>query len=123
MNQLEAAERGDLHRLKEALEGKDVNARDANGVTCLHWSCWMGHVHVTEYLTQLYFVKLDKELSSIPEYATEDVSRRNACRGASYVIASLRRRGSSLIGANGRDVLSILAKTIWVSRKDEKWSK
>lgn len=47
-----AAERGDLEALQRLAEaGADVNERDAEGLTPLHWAADHGHVQVSQPLT------------------------------------------------------------------------
>ena len=48
---LDAAEKGNIEAVKKTLaDGADVNAKDDNGWTPLHWAALSGHKEVSEYL-------------------------------------------------------------------------
>ena len=62
MNQqlLDAARRGDLARVEQALQnGANVDVTDNNGKTPLHWACLCGHLDVVQYLLTSHDANLE----------------------------------------------------------------
>ena len=53
MDQYGAAEDGDLALLQELVSAANVDERDADGWTVLHYACKGGHAHVVEWLLGL----------------------------------------------------------------------
>jgi hypothetical protein len=69
-------------------------------------------------------VKLDYMLLAIPDWAVSYVVRRNTCRLSCWAILGLQRQRSSVIGrSNGRDVLRLIGRIVWESRREVVWSK
>jgi ankyrin repeat protein len=56
-----------------------------------------------------------------PPWAEDMFLGRQACRSSALAFAGLRRR-SRVIGGNGRDVLQLIARLIWESRRSEQWN-
>lgn len=48
-------------------------------------------------------------------------SSRKSCREACWALLSVRKRGGTLQGANGRDAMSLVAKYLWVHRFKKIW--
>lgn len=70
---------------------------------------------------QLERIKLDSDLNGIPNWAVAFVARRRACRSSCWAVLELARRCSRDIGGNRRDVLQLIARMIWDSRRDKLW--
>ena len=48
---LEASERGDTGEVERLIrEGEDVNRKDENGSSLIHWAAWNGHIDTVELL-------------------------------------------------------------------------
>lgn len=62
-------------------------------------------------------------IEPIPDYAISFVKHREACRSASYAMLELARRRSRIIGGNRRDALGLVARTVWITRKNELWGR
>lgn len=57
-----------------------------------------------------------------PHWARLFVARRIACRASCWAMLKLAKQRSPLISGNGRDVLGLLAREIWKTRKCEAWA-
>jgi hypothetical protein len=106
--------------------GSVVDSIDTNGCTPLYLALLVDSRRVTAELlldrgAQLNRVKLDDRLREIPHWALSFVTCRDACRLACRAILQLQRRHSGAIGANGRDVLHLVAVFIWESRCHPAW--
>ena len=50
---LSAAINGDINSVRESIvNGADVNAKDNDGKTALHWAAWDGKVDITTFLIE-----------------------------------------------------------------------
>jgi ankyrin repeat protein len=103
--------------------GSDVNAVDYWGRTPLYWAIFSEkHVLSKLFLDRGARLDLVKSLP-IPEWATAFVACRNACRSSCYAMLELARRRSNVIGGNRRDVLGLIARLVWASRREELWER
>ena len=105
--------------------GSVIDALGKDGYTPLYWALWQGKRDVAELLldrgARVELVKLDDCLKVIPDWVVSFVARRNACRSSCWAVLELARRRSEAIGYNRRDVLGIVARMVWDSRRDECW--
>jgi hypothetical protein len=53
MNQFEAAQKGDLQRLRVALTADNVNDVSRDGWTALHWACYYGQLDCIKYCIEM----------------------------------------------------------------------
>jgi hypothetical protein len=66
-------------------------------------------------------VMLDDVLKAIPFWAVSFFACRNACKLSCWAVLELARRQSRVIDGNSRDVLCIIARMVWQSRRDQCW--
>lgn len=59
---------------------------------------------------------------SVPTLYLEIINAVEKCRSSAYAILRLARARGNVCG-NGRDVLRLIAKEVWLSRLDESWEK
>lgn len=59
---------------------------------------------------------------SVPIFYLEILNAVEKCRSSAYAILALARARGNVQG-NGRDVLRLIAKEVWMSRLDESWEK
>lgn len=103
--------------------GSIVDAVDNDGCTPLYRAfCDAEEDDIAECLidngAKLENVKLDSELCDIPEWAVLYAARHEAAKQACRAVLQLAKRKSNVIGKhNGRDVLRLVAKQIWIHRK------
>lgn len=111
------------HVLLEA--GSVVDAVDKGGHTPLYGAICSELRENAELLldhgAQFERATFDLDASEIPEWAVSFVARRNACRSSCRAMLELTRRRSQVIGTNNRDVLGLIARIIWHSRRDKSW--
>lgn len=104
--------------------GSVMEKMDHAGRTPLYWAFCEDRRKIAELLldrgAQLEGVKLDGLLNSIPEWAISFALRRAACRLSSRAVLQLARRCSRVIGGNGKDVLRLISRLIWGSRRCNK---
>lgn len=101
--------------------GSVIDSMEHRGCTPLYFALFRGKRDIAEMLlehgAQLNLIYPE----SIPEWATFFVECRKACRSSCYAILELARRGSPVIGGNRRDALGLVARSVWVTRRDEYW--
>lgn len=103
-----------------------TDAFDSDRRTPLWWAFFNRKRDNAELLldhgARLDRVKLDGEyVKAIPEWAVAFAARRDACRVSCWVVLKLARCRSPVIGRNQRDVLGIVARIVWESRRDPSW--
>lgn len=67
-------------------------------------------------------VSSDEEIDIVPDWVMRLVAHRNACRAACTALLQLARRRSLILGGNGRDVLRLISRIVWASRKSPSWA-
>jgi ankyrin repeat protein len=107
--------------------GGDVNAMDKRGRTPLYLALYWNKPSVIERLLEknpcLNLVVGPRELVYLPKWVRSFMECRKACRSSCYAILELARRKSKVIGGNRRDVLGLISRIIWNTRKNEEWEK
>jgi ankyrin repeat protein len=102
-----------------------LDAVDDGGSTPLHRALRNDYMITAEFLLDRGADPLKINTAPafvIPGWVTGVVAKRQACRAACRAVLSLLRRKATVLGDNGRDVLVVIAKMMWETRKSMGWS-
>lgn len=125
-----AVVRGDVDITRLLLDAKsNIEHRDGSGRTPLCHAFINRNDTMIEFLldrgAQLDVVKAKSRQHNLEiyriEWAEAFVVKRNRCRKAARAILTLYRRPKCIYG-NGKDVLVLIARFLWRTRKNDNWT-
>lgn len=106
--------------------GSVVDAADTNGHTPLYVALCNDRRAIAELLLKhdanLRCVKIDNQLPRIPKWVSSCLAPINACRAACWALLELTKQRATVVRGNGKDVLQIVARLVWESRRGESWA-
>lgn len=101
--------------------GSNVQQLNDKGFTAVRVALSSGNdclarMLLLDWNAQLDDIPLSDSLEQVPSWALQCVSRRDEVRLCAWAVLELKKRGSHVIGSNGRDMLRTVARLVWQHR-------